>query len=328
MAVSFSGTAFAAVSASVTHGPSSTPSSIAATITKNYYRYGLGAKAFGSVVVYSGNTTLGTVNNITSGPSFTTNSSSTAATEAQNACESAPPPPLSMYAVAYSAYIPVDHVNGPIGESCAYQPPLGAPAVTVTPLIYRGDAFHNTYRVTQAVSLNFQASQASGYFNDTGTTESYGFGSPYNGQSADLSSQDDDAVYADYRTSPPTGMADCYLRNAIGKASTAGWLLSPTVNSGAAIVGMAGSGQNPLSLPFGSIEWSMTTYIDTASSTGHVAYQHTCYPAHQVKVANTTLYSYPKPNNTTFNSSTTYIAGCLTGLLPEVVGSSPTMTIH
>jgi hypothetical protein len=327
MAVSFSGTAFAAVSASVTYGPSSTPSSIAATIaatiTKNYYRYGLGAKAFGSVVVYSGNTTLGTVNNITSGPSFTTNSSSTAATEAQNACESAPPPPLSMYAVAYSAYIPVDHVNGPIGESCAYQPPLGAPAVTVTPLIYRGDAFHNTYRVTQAVSLNFQASQASGYFNDTGTTENYGFGSPYNGQSATLSAQDDDAVYADYRTSTSTGIADCYLRNAIGKASTNGWLLSPTVTNTGAIVGMAGSGQNPLSVPVGSIGWSMTTYIDTASSTGHVAYQHTCYPAHQVKVANTTLYLYTPPN-----SSSTFIVNCLTGINDEVIGTSTTKTIR
>jgi hypothetical protein len=227
-----------------------------------------------------------------------------------------------MYAVAYSAYIPVDHVYGPpIVESCTYQPPLGAPGIVVSPLIYRGDAYHNTYRVTQAVSLNFAASQASGYFNDTGTTENYGFGSPYNGST--LSSQDDDAVYADYRTSPSTGMSDCYLRNAIGKASTTGWLLSPTVNSGAAIVGMAGSGQNPLSVPFGSIGWRMTTYINAASSTGHVAYEHTCYPAHQVKVANTTLYLYTPPS-----SDTSYIAACLTGLRPEVIGSSPTLPIH
>ncbi|MGD0941845.1 MAG: hypothetical protein ABR905_19280 [Terracidiphilus sp.] len=326
MAVSFSGTAFAAISPTVTYGPYSTPSSIAANIAaliaKNYYRYGLGARAFGPIIVYSGNATLGTVSNVVTGPSFTTDGSPTAGTEAQNACTNAPPPPQSMYAVAYSAYIPVDHVYGPpIVESCTYQPPLGAPGIVVSPLIYRGDAYHNTYRVTQAVSLNFAASQASGYFNDTGTTENYGFGSPYNGST--LSSQDDDAVYADYRTSPSTGMSDCYLRNAIGKASTTGWLLSPTVNSGAAIVGMAGSGQNPLSVPFGSIDWSMTTYINAASSTGHVAYEHTCYPAHQVKVANTTLYLYTPPS-----SDTSYIAACLTGLRPEVIGSSPTLPIH
>jgi hypothetical protein len=67
--------------------------------------------------------------------------------------------------------------------------------------------------------------------------------------------------------------------------------LMSVTNTGA-IVGMAGSGQNPLSYPVGSSSWSMTTYIDAVSNTGHVAYQHTCYPAHQVKVANTTLYSY------------------------------------
>ena len=323
MAVSFSGAAFAAVTASVSYGPNSTPSSIAANIaaliTKNYYRYGLGAKAFGPIVVYSGNTSLGTVSNVATGSSFTTNVSPTAATEAQNACHNAPPPPLSMYAVAYSAYIPVDHVYGP--DQCTYVAPgLGNIGVQ---LIYRGDGYRNTYRVTQAVSLNFQASQASGFFNDTGTTENYGFGSPYNGQSANLSSQDDDAVYLDERTSPPAGTADCYLRNAVGKASTTGWMISPAVVSTSASVGMVGSGQNPLSLPFGSIDWSMTTYIDAGSSTGHVAYQHTCYPAHQVKVANTTLYLYTPPS-----SSPLFIVGCLTGLSSEVIGSSPTMTIH
>jgi hypothetical protein len=333
MAISFSGTAFAMISASVTYGPYSTPSSIAANIasliTKNYYRYGLGAKAFGSIVVYSGNTTLGIVSNAATGSSFTTTTSSTTATEAENACHSAPPPPLSMYAVAYSAYIPVDHVYGPTAvESCTYQPPLGAPAVTVSPLIYRGDAFHNTYRVTQAVSLNFTTAQASGVFSDTGTTENYGFGSPYNGLSADLSSQDDDAIYADFLTSPSTGIADCYLRNAIGKASTDGWLISPTVNPSAASVTMTGTGQNPLSIPFGSIKWNMTTQINVGSNTGFVIYSHTCYPAHQVKVANTTLYSYPSPDNTSFNNSTAYIAGCLTGVLSQVSDTSPTMTIH
>jgi hypothetical protein len=289
MAVSFSVTAFAAVSASVTYGPYSTPSSIAANIasliTRNYYRYGLGAKAFGPLIVYSGNTTLGTVNNLVTGPSFTTTTSSTTAAEAESACGSAPPPPLSMYAGAYSAYIPVDHVVGP--DQCTYSYPTLGSSLSVQ-LLYRGDAYHNTYRVTQAVSLNFTTAQASGNFNDVGTTESYGFGSPYNGQAADLSSNDDDAV-----------LNDCYLRNNIGRANTGGWILSTTVLNSGAIIGMTGSGQNPLSYPFGAIGWSMTTNIDAGSNTGHVAYQHTCYPAHQVKVANTTLYRYIPPNSNT-----------------------------
>jgi hypothetical protein len=96
MAVSFSGTAFAAISQTVTYGPYSTPSSIAANIaalvSKNYYQYGLSAKAFGPNIVCSGLSTLGTVTNVATGPSFTTNVFSTAAAEAQNACYITPPP--------------------------------------------------------------------------------------------------------------------------------------------------------------------------------------------------------------------------------------------
>jgi len=99
--VSFSGTAFAATSQSVKYGPYSTPSSIAANIaaliTKNYFQYGLSAKSFGSNIVYSGNATLGAVSNMFTSngaapPSFTTTTSSTEATETENACDSAFPP--------------------------------------------------------------------------------------------------------------------------------------------------------------------------------------------------------------------------------------------
>lgn len=105
MAVSFSGTAFAAVSPSVTYGPYSTPSSIAANIaaliTKNYLQYGLSAKAFGPNIIYSGGSTLGTVSNMATGASFSTDSSSTAATAAESACDDAPPqpPPTTLTAI-------------------------------------------------------------------------------------------------------------------------------------------------------------------------------------------------------------------------------------
>jgi hypothetical protein len=91
MSVSFSGAAYAAVTPTVTYGPYSTPSSIAANIaaliTKNYYRYGLSAKAFGPNVIYSGLETVGNVTNAATGSSFTTDISSTAATAAENSCD-------------------------------------------------------------------------------------------------------------------------------------------------------------------------------------------------------------------------------------------------
>jgi hypothetical protein len=91
--VSFSGAAFAAISQSVTYGPYSTPSSIAAhiaaLITKNYLHYGLSARAFGPNIIYGGTAPLGTVG-VTSGSSFTTDTSSTAATAAAAACYAIP----------------------------------------------------------------------------------------------------------------------------------------------------------------------------------------------------------------------------------------------
>jgi hypothetical protein len=93
-AVSFSGTAYADISQSVTYGPYSTPSSIAAhiaaLITQKYFRYGLTAKAFGPNIVYSGDSTIGTVTNAATGSSFTPVNSPAAASAAQIACTSAP----------------------------------------------------------------------------------------------------------------------------------------------------------------------------------------------------------------------------------------------
>ncbi len=95
MSVSFTGAAYSAVSQTVSYGPNSTPSSIAANIaaliTANYTQYGLTARAFGPNVVYSGKMTVGTVNNAATGSSFTTTTSSTAETAAGTACGSAPP---------------------------------------------------------------------------------------------------------------------------------------------------------------------------------------------------------------------------------------------
>ena len=94
MAISFSGaTSYATLSQTVSYGPYSTPASIAANtaalVTKNFFRYGVTAKAFGPNVVYSGNTTLGTVNTQFSGPSFTSNTAPETASAVKAACNAA-----------------------------------------------------------------------------------------------------------------------------------------------------------------------------------------------------------------------------------------------
>lgn len=109
MNVSFSGAAYAAVSQTVSYGPYSTPSSIAANIaaliTANYTQYGLTARAFGPNIVYSGNSTLGTVNYAITGPSVTTTTSSTAEAGAEMACESAPSTPPPACGAVNPAYV-------------------------------------------------------------------------------------------------------------------------------------------------------------------------------------------------------------------------------
>ncbi len=121
MAVSFSGGAYTAISPTVIYGPSSTPSSIAAgiaaLITKSYLQYGLSAKAFGPNIIYSGNASLGTVSNPTSGPSFTTTTSAAAAGEAQMACKNAPQAPMPQVEISVVAWINGDVIKLPPGES-------------------------------------------------------------------------------------------------------------------------------------------------------------------------------------------------------------------
>jgi hypothetical protein len=148
LAVSFSGAAFAAISPTVTYGPSSTPSSIAANIaaliTRNYFQYGLSAKAFGSNIVYSGNTKLGTVSNAVTGnggaaPSFTTTTSAGAASTAEMACQQAPTTPAPAVEVAIVGWIDGSAIKLPSGESSSVDaafPPSGVGGPLNNPVQY------------------------------------------------------------------------------------------------------------------------------------------------------------------------------------------------
>ena len=191
--------------------------------------------------------------------------------------------------VAYSDYIPVDHISGP--SYCYYQGQSND-------LIYMGDANRGTYRVTESVDTEPDANPTYwGFFPDTGQTRNYGAQSPKNGST--LSSLDEDGV-----------ANDCYLWNNSGKASTSG-LLYDVSNPYAhqSQVHYDGSASNPLESQLGAIQWDMRTLIDTSNPsapTALVNYNHTCYPSHQIKVNGKVVYLYTPPSN-----SLTYITGCL-----------------
>jgi hypothetical protein len=205
--------------------------------------------------------------------------------------------------VAYSAYIPVDHVDGP--ASCTYQGQSYG-------MLYLGDANRGSYRTTESLWITPDLVRSSGFFSDTGETRNYGYGSPANGST--LSLLDEDNI-----------QNDCYLWNNKGKADPSGFTYDvtfPYSNQGQ--VHFAGSSSNPLESQLARISWDMRTSITTSltsSSTALVHYNHTCYPAHQIKVNGTVVYLYTPPRN-----DTTYLFNCLVLQLDKVTGSQSTAT--
>jgi hypothetical protein len=176
--------------------------------------------------------------------------------------------------VAYSSYIPTDHVSGP--TSCSYQ------SSSITK-IYMGDGGRGTYRTTESVLIIPDSQQSSGFFQDTGQTRNYGYGSPANGSA--LSAADEDGV-----------ANDCYLWNQAGKATPAFSHTESYPSSQHGQVHFSGSSANPLENQLATITWDMTVLLDDsnpASPTAVTTYNHTCYPSHQVKVNGSLAYSYP-----------------------------------
>ena len=198
--------------------------------------------------------------------------------------------------VEYSSYIPVDHVTGAL--SCAY-------GTTDVRLIYMGDGNRSTIRTKEFVNIVPDTQRSSGFFQDTGQSRNYGFNSPANGST--LSPADEDGV--------PN---DCYLWN---NAATAPHNFSYDVSFPQAHQGQVhytGAASNPLETDLATITWDMRTVIDTTnpqSPTAYVNYNHTCYPAHQIKVNGQVIYLYTPPANDFL-----YITGCRLLHLNPVIG--------
>ena len=215
----------------------------------------------------------------------------------------------NQFTVQYASYIPVDHVSGP--TPCPYV--LDSNGLPYIPMIYIGDANRGTYKTEEQLVMDISAQQSYNFFPDTGHTRNYdAINSPVNG--ATLSQADEDGI-----------QYDCHLWNDAGQADSSGFEHDETypLNSQGQ-VHFTGSAGNPLEPVDPPITWDMRTVINIQSdgATAYVNYNHTCYPAHQVKVNGQIIYSYIPPRNDLI-----YITGCLSQLNPKIVGQSSPVSI-
>lgn len=212
------------------------------------------------------------------------------------------------FVVGYSAFIDVDHVTGAGG--CTWTGPGGA-GQNFT-YIYMGDANRGTYRAAEEVKVIPDVQQTMYFFNDTGQSRNYAKNSPANGST--LSSLDEDNV-----------RYDCYLWNDYGHIHQP---FNYNVTYPAAhqeTVQEQGSAYNPLESSLATIQWNMYTLVDDtnpSSPTAAVNYNHTCFPAHHIKVNGTVVYSYHPPRE-----DTTYIGGCLLLHQNMIAGQTNPVTV-
>jgi hypothetical protein len=234
--------------------------------------------------------TVTVTNNGYGGNAFNGQSSGNSPTSSPGTVTVQAEPTAPSLVVAYSAYIPVDHISGPSG--CVYR-------TTPVQYIYKGDGGYGSYRATETAEFNAATLAVSDFFPMTGQTRQYAYGSPANG--ATLSYLDEDGI--------PN---DCHLWNQSGQAPYSNFSHVP-LNEGTNLGALqfSGSASNPLQTTWAAISWNMITTINVsnpAAPTASVTYNHTCYPAHQVKVGpnNTVVYSYTPPYN-----NLAYLAYCL-----------------
>jgi hypothetical protein len=204
------------------------------------------------------------------------------------------------HSVMYNAYIPVDHVSGP------------TPCWTGYGLIYKGDpnaVLPGDYPIQTARVynlINFRGGAVLQTYNDVGQTRNYSLGSPLNGTT--LSSGDEDGV-----------SGDCFLWNAAAYASTSNFHQDasfPYSTQGQAH--NYGTASNPLESSLAKIAWDMRTLVDYSNPdfvTAYVNYNHTCFPAHIIKVDGHTVYNWVPPR-----TDTDYITGCLLFQQGKIIG--------
>lgn len=230
---------------------------------------------------------------------------------------------------------------GPLGTYllCLYsvRPPLGSdpcyyssnPPGPVTK-IYKGDGhadIGNGWPIQSARTYQdffFQGSFNNGVnppgpypatrsqlINSVGQIRNYGAFSPVNGST--LSQADEDNV--------PN---DCYLWNQADYTDMSGMFGDLTVTGSTSESGNAhfdGTASNPLENSTAKTAWDMRVTMDGSNPNNAlvttVNYNHTCFPAHLVKVNEWTVYHY-EPST----SDATYVFGCLVLQQGKIIGQS------
>ncbi len=220
------------------------------------------------------------------------------------------------YVVQYAAYIPVDHVSAP--TPCLLN---SVPKAK----IYLGDAFRSSFRATQSVlAIPFATTGIStNAVKNTGATRSYGVGSPVNGSTLSTSPASSNIYDGPYIGADEDQVSDdCALWHQKGRATSID-MQTPSTSFSVQNLSTTLSGKvdnpNEQSAPGSGIKWNMSVNINSAIGNATIAYNHTCYPAHILKINGTVVYSYLPPQNDTF-----YIFKCLfTPFFPVIGVTSP-----
>lgn len=210
--------------------------------------------------------------------------------------------------INYQAFINFDHVSG--FNSCFYLP------YTITYMYNGNTGIIGGYKTLESISVTPDTSMSSGFYQDTGSTYQFAYGSPKNGST--ISQSDLDNVYH-----------DCLLFNDVQKAIPQ---FSVTVTypfAHQAQVLFTGQSSDPLEPAAGWIQWNMRTTLDTTdplNPTAYVDYNHTCFPAHEVVVNNTVVYKFMPTNNSISNLA--YCLGSsLTAPMGKIISSTPKVPI-
>ena len=216
----------------------------------------------------------------------------------------------------YTAYIPGDRLDGPVPCLWGYFPSTvlykadGSPDIGDGWPVQSARVYQNFF-LTGSFNNGFQSAPgySTGPVNDTGPTRSYGRFSPFNGTV--FGNGDEDGV-----------RLDCFLWHNAGKATTdamSGTVIrsGPTNESGE--VFFTGRSSNPLESDAARIRWNVRVTMDGSNPLNvrvtQVAFDHSCFPAHNVKVQGYTVCHYVPPR-----TDTIYVTSCLLFQNDPVVG--------
>ena len=225
-----------------------------------------------------------------------------------------------MWQPSHSAYIPAHNILGPTPCNNYY---YGGD----TPKIYKGDgnadigdgwpiqsartyselAFRGSFTKSQQNAPAYQGQ----FYPSVGQTRNYGWLSPANGST--LSSADEDGVPDDWLRWHQSGYGSTL--NIHGELTVSG----ATQQNGS--VRFYGTAANPFESSIATISWDMRINMNTDDPTNARIttsnYNHSCFPAHVVKVQRFTTYNWGPPR-----SDPTYVFACLVLQQGKIIGQT------